>query len=448
MSNSEETTSEFVDTMYTLTFQRQVLKLLATNYKFAVNYGNIIKGEYFDSVSLRAISSIVKDFVNAYEKEVDLGTIVVKLDDYVSSKGLSTDASKDILKEAKAIFNANVNSEQFIIDKLVSFARRQELKTALYQSVEILEKSEDYEKVLQLVDKAVGVGTGADEGLTFEDLYTLRENYAKKYDTTKLIPTGFKKVDRCMEGGMAAGELHVVQAKPKTGKSFFGVCVGANNLRAGKSVFHVSFELSKEEIAMRYTQNLLKMEKIGVQSMDKDQYNHKIKLYEKYKPNLYMQYWTQKTANALDVRAWISRIRAKKGVKPDLIIVDYDDLMLPTVRTKNDSMYEDAGQVYTDLITLGDYFQCPILTFAQPQREAWDLLSENKVIESHHLAHSAMKAHKCHSISSLNFSPKSDMGAFYVDIVRRGTSGVNIKMKKDLGRSVFHEMDGVTTDED
>jgi hypothetical protein len=430
---------EFVDNMYNSGFQKQAIKLLAQNVKFAVQYGILLKEEYFENPALRSLAVMVKDFVFTYEKEMDLSSLMLKLDEHVQNRGLSSDASKDLRMEAKNIFNSHVPSERFITDKLVAFARRQELKSALYQSVEILEKGENYEQVLKLVDKAVSVGSGADEGITFADFYQLRDMYNQKYDPAKLIHTGFRAYDRCLDGGMAPGELHVVQAKPKTGKSFFACNIGANCIKEGKAVFHITMELSREDIAMRYAQYLTRMDKKLIMNLDDETYQRKIQKFEKYKPNLFINYWTQKTANAMDFRSWISRIRAKTGIKPDIIIVDYDDLVLPVTRTKDNSMYEDAGGVYGDLISLGDYFQCPVFTLAQPQREAWDLITEGKLIEAHYLAHSAMKAHKCFSISSLNFGAGSDNGILYVDMVRRGSSNVKIKLKKELNRAAFVE---------
>lgn len=83
---------------------------------------------------------------------------------------------------------------------------------------------------------------------------------------------------------------------------------------------------------------------------------------------------------------------------------------------------------------------CPLVTFAQPKREAWTKYEEtNKFIVANDLAHSARKAHKCSSISSLNFKPGEREGYMYMDIVRRGESNTMIPITRDLNMGLLRE---------
>ena len=144
----------------------------------------------------------------------------------------------------------------------------------------------------------------------------------------------------------------------------------------------------------------------------------------------------------MTIRAWVAQHRSTLGVSPDLIILDYDDCLLPVGGTTND-MYEDAGNIYGELIQVADYFKCPIVTFAQPRRDAWDL-PEGEVIQSHHLAHSAKKAHKAYSVTSINFKKGAKKGKLFIDKCRRGEDGVYITMERDLARSFFGVKDSST----
>jgi hypothetical protein len=564
----------FNDSSFTLDFQRLVLKILASNLSFAANYGELLKEEYFENQPLRLMFSIIKTYVYQYEKEITLSEASVLVAQESQRMGFTTEQSKDLDGEARAIFNKSVQSEQFVTDQLTKFIRRQELKAALFQSVDIMEKDGSYESVLQIIDTAVSVGSGTDDGIKFGDLFDIPKTYRLKYNTDKLITTGFHHLDKCLEGGMAPGELHVLQAPPKTGKTSWGVNIGAANLRQGKAVFHITCEVKRDDLAMKYAMNIAGLTKEEICDTDTARYETAMKRFSKVKPNLFINYWTELTANSLNFRSWISRIRAKTGVSPDLVIVDYDDLILPVAGYNSEDMYGNAGAVYSDLIQLGDYFKCfvgstriatacrnwtrridevkageklkvlanregngihvvdaeglgqlgttrvltriglesdqviectpdhkimlrnknfieakdlragmelfplgrvlmtetinldhdepvycirvpetgnfllgagvivancPIVTFAQPQRDAWEWPKDGKLITFDKLAHSAKKAHKCYSLCSLNFADDSNEGWLYVDIVRRGESKVKIKVIKDMERSRFIE---------
>lgn len=433
------------DHLYSLDFQRGLLKILCTNMAFFSNYGELIKEEYFETHSLKVLCKLIKDYVVLYEKELDLSSLIVVISNYALSFSLAEETTKVVDADAKAIMNTHIKSEQFYTDNLLKFARQQELKSALFKSVEIMEKDGSYEQVLAMIDKAVGVGAGTnDQELTFADLLTLPVQYMKKFSPASLITTGFPTWDKALEGGFAPGELHVVQAPPKTGKSSLAIQTGAANLRRGKNVFHISLEISKHDVGMKYCMNMSGMTKEQIGKISEAEYQFKIKKYDQFKPQLFINAWTEGTVNTMAIRSWISRVRVRTGITPDIIILDYDDCLLPTTGKakkaggEND-MYGDAGQIYSDMLGLAAYFHCPILTFAQPQREAWENANDGKLITFDKLAHSAKKAHKCTSVSSLNFTDESTSGILYVDIVRRGESKVKVKIKKDLSRCWIFE---------
>lgn len=424
--------------LYTVDFQKSILKLLCSNVKFVYEYGVLLKEEYFEAQPHRILFGIITKHILTYEKEVGESDLLVLVDEYVISKGFSTDVFVMLKAEVKEVFKVYVKSEQFIVDQLVKYCRRQELKSAIVQSVDILEKDGSYEQVLKLIDTAVSIGGGSNEGLSFTDLLTLPAVYKNKYKPEKLIRTGFHNFDNALMGGMAPGEVHVIVAPPKTGKSTLACNMGAYNLISGKAIYHISLELKEIDIMAKYATRLTGLTYQELLSSPDERYREKITRFNKYKPNLFVNYWTEKTANALTIRSWISRKRSITGISPELIIVDYDDCLEP-VGGGTDDMYNDAGAIYTDLIGLADYFKCPVLTLAQPRREAWEKANKAELIHAYDLAHSARKAHKCYSITSLNMADNSNEGTLFVDMNRRGESSIKIKIKKDLSRGLFQE---------
>lgn len=428
------------DVMYNLDFQRSVLKLLCENTRFATNYVSVLKEEYFETQPIRLLLPLIRDYQLQYEKELTKSDLMVIVDEYSASHGLSSSMVKALREEVQSIFRSYVKSEQFIQDKMIDFCEGQELKYAYWKGLDILQKGGNRQQCMTLVDQALAVGAGQNDGYNFNDIFTVPDIHQKLYDPDQLIKTGFPSWDKAMNGGMAPGELHVIMAPPKTGKSTIGANVGANALRDGKTVFHATLEIKAESVLMKYAQILSGMSEDDIINVDRRIFDFKIKKYEKIKPNLHVNYWVENTANTMMLRSWICRVRAKTNVTPDLIIIDYDDCLIPTSGS-TDSMYENAGVVYADLISLADYFKCPILTFAQPQRDAWNKVEEQeKTISSSELAHSARKAHRCTSISTLNFNKSGDNGYLYVDINRRGESNVKVPLHRELERARFEEI--------
>jgi hypothetical protein len=383
---------------------------------------------------LRVIFRIISKNILTYDlKELDRVSLLIAIDDYITTKSIEENAANDLREEVKKIFKAYIGSEQFVTDQLVKFCRRQKLLRALNDSVDILEHDGDYEQCLKKVDEAVSFGAGVEDGFGFSDLYVLPESYREKYSPEKLVQTGIKGYDDILGGGMAPGEVHCIQAPPKQGKSSLASYIGSNVLSMGKVVFHVTLEIKELDVLIKYAARLSGLTYEELNMIPLEQYQERIQRFKKHENNLFVQYWTEGTANTLNIRSWMSRIRTKKNVSPDLIIIDYDDCLLPVGGATQD-MYENSGKIYSDLIGLGDYFGAPVLTFAQPKREAWGLPDQGELIQSYHLAHSAKKAHKCFSLSSLNFKSDSDNGVLYGYPFRRWKSNTKIHMVRDLSR--------------
>lgn len=425
--------------MYSLDYQRQILKLLCINLKFFNIYGSLIRPEYFETLPSQMVYSIIHNHILRYQNEIQEHDLLVKIEEYGYQKGLAGQKIQDLMTETKEVFRIPITSEEWVIDSLTRFCRRQELMNAISNSITLLQQDPEgaYEKVLKEIDKAVSVGAGAiSEGLQFSDLYTLQEKMKEKYEPSKLFRTGFPKFDEAFGGGFAPGELHIIQGSPKTGKTTFACNIGANALSMGKTVFHVSLEISDLDVGNKYAMRITGLDYKEINNIHSDVYQEKIKDFEKYKPNLFINFWPERSANALNIRSWISKIRSKYGKSPDVIILDYDDCLLP-IRGLKDDLYNDSGEVYKDLISLANHFNVPVISFAQPVRDAWELPNDGELIKAGCISHSARKIHSLFSISSLNFADGAKQGILYLDLNRRGDSNVKIKIKRELNRGLF-----------
>lgn len=376
-----------------------------------------------------------------YDKEPSKSNLAVALTDYCVPKGYSSDSQELFLIELGDIFNTHISSETFVTNQMVEFIRRQKFKDAIIQGIDILDKNkgnESFEEVLKMINNAISVGVGFDKGLGYEDLKTLLPEYKKVYNKETLLRTGFSTYDSALEGGMAAGELHIILGPPGRGKTTFGVNVGCHGLIQNKLIIHISLELSEYQILAKYACRLSGFTYTELMTVSDTEYQESIKKFDVFKPNLRVKHYPPKTVNTLTLRAYITKLRSEFG-NPGLIIIDYDDYLIPVAGLKG-NMYEDSGGIYTDMVQLAEYFSCPILSFSQPTRDSWDKIDNNSVIVMENIAHSAMKVHIAYSISSLNVSrADKTKGILYMDKVRRGRDNVTIPLKLDLAKALILE---------
>jgi replicative DNA helicase len=135
------------------------------------------------------------------------------------------------------------------------------------------------------------------------------------------------------------------------------------------------------------------------------------------------------------------------GFEPDLIVVDYGDLMIPVTRGR--SKYEDMQSVFAELRDFATEVNLPLWTATQSNREGL----KAKRVRLDHIADSLGKAMTADLIVGISRPDKDEAASFGEEIVsgdvaemkvlkfRRGPEGDVIKVRTDFGLSRFVETD-------
>ena len=91
---------------------------------------------------------------------------------------------------------------------------------------------------------------GSDTNIGLEYKTDVTSRYLESARNT--LTTGWDVVDDLMDGGLGHGELGVVMAPAGIGKSWMLINIGANAMKAGKTVIHYTLELNQNYVGQRY----------------------------------------------------------------------------------------------------------------------------------------------------------------------------------------------------
>ena len=234
-----------IDTLskYGQSFQTKVLSSLITDVRLLDTLNEIIHPKFFEAESNKWIADEIKNYYNDFKKSPTLDVFKVevsKLDD----KGFQ----KTVIEQLKLVFtNIGDSDMDFVKKEFSSFCINQNLKQAIVESIDLL-KAGNYDKIKDLVDKAMKVGIDNDLGhdyvLDFEERTTEINRNS--------VPTGWDCIDEIMDGGLGPGELGVAVAPSGVGKTWVLCALGAAAVKAGLNVVHYSLELSEHYVGQRY----------------------------------------------------------------------------------------------------------------------------------------------------------------------------------------------------
>lgn len=142
----------------------------------------------------------------------------------------------------------------------------------------------------------------------------------------KAIPTGFADLDEKMMGGIRRGELWIVAARPKMGKSAFAFNI-ALNAAEEHSVLILSMEMPKDQIHDRNVAVLGKIplpHVIDPRKLEKQEWASLTAAVGRIeKMNLFMD--DQGALRLMDVRMKARQVKRRHGL--DLLVIDYLQLM-------------------------------------------------------------------------------------------------------------------------
>jgi replicative DNA helicase len=409
--------AEQVDTLskYGQSFQAKVISALLTDVRMMDTLCEIIDKKFFESDANKWIVQEIKDYYDEYKKEPTLDVFkgqVSKLD--------NPSLKKSVVEQLKTVYTQIGQDDfEYVKNEFTSFCINQNMKNVILQSVDLL-KSGNYDRIKDLVDKAMKVGVESDLGMDY--LLDFEERFSETGRET--VSTGWECIDDLMGGGIGPGELGVVVAPSGVGKTWALAALGAAAVRAGKTVVHYTLELSQHYVGLRYDTVFTHIPSTDLKEK-KEEVLHKLK---RLPGKLKVKYFPPKGASSKTIQLHIEKMIAA-GNKPDLIIVDYADLLL-SHSNKTDSTYAEQGGVYIDLRGMSGELQIPIWTASQTNRSAID----SEVIEADKIADSYAKVMNADFIMSLSRKAKDKLNntaRVHIMKNRFGQDGITFPTKMD-----------------
>ena len=410
---------------YGTSFQEKIMQALLSDHQWAEQMSEVVKIDYFDLKHLKFLSQKYFDYYSKYRTFPTLQLLVTIIrDDLKTGTDLILrDKIVEYLQRIKT--NPDMGDIQYVKDKSLDFCRKQAMRAALEQAVDMIATGQD-ENVINTIRDALTVGTTPSIGHEFIEDIESRFVHIVRHT----CPTGISVLDdrKVMNGGLAKGEIGVVVANTGVGKSHFLVQVGAQALLAEKNVVHYTFELSEVATGLRYDSHLSEIP-IG------DLIERKEEVIEKYKDldlgRLIIKEYPTGSASVVTIRNHIEKL-ALKNFKPDLLVIDYADIMRST--RSFDSLRHELKLIYEELRNLAMELKIPIWTASQANRSSAqsDIVGLENMSEAYG---KAMVADVVLSLSRKAHEKADGAGRLFVAKNRAGRDGLIFPIKIDTAQS-------------
>ena len=394
-------------TQYGTNFQSKMLTSLITDVKYTKQILDILEINYFDSDSNKFLIKSIKDYFKKYKTTPTMEALKVLIDE-VDNDVLKT----SIVDSLRGAWQHRESPDlEFVKEKSLEFCKNQVVKNAIMESVELLE-NQQYDDIKRIIDDAMKAGVETDIG--HEYITGLEERLTKQ--SRECLPTKWDSINELMDGGLAGGELGVIVAPAGIGKSWTLQALGAEAVKQGKTVVHYTLELNAQYVGLRYD-TIVSGQPTGNLQYYKEEVQQKI---SKLKGELIIKYYPTRTASVNTLTAHLQQCEMR-GIKPDMVIVDYADIMKSTQHF-NEKRHQ-LGHIYEELRGMAGEFDIPVWTASQANRSALeeDVIGAEKVSEDYS---KVMTADFVMSMSRKVEDKIANTGRFHVIKNRFGPDGI------------------------
>mgnify|MGYP003625055229 FL=1 len=408
---------------YGTAFQIKVISALLTHKDFLININDIISDEYWDN---QAHKWIIKEIIRYYEKyhttpSMDILKVELKkVDNEVLRVSI-----KEQLREA---YEASADDLEYVQEEFSTFCKNQQLKKALLNSVDLL-KAGDFDGIKFLVESALKAGQ--DKNIGHEYNKDIEARFRE--DARKVIATPWERINDLLQGGLGNGDFGLIFGNPGGGKSWSLVALGGYAVRMGYNVLHYTLELGEDYVGRRYDAFFTKT------PVDKILKNRKKveDVIPQLPGELIIKEFPTGRATISTVEAHIRKVK-DLGVEPDLIIIDYVDLLSTNKRTSDRK--GEIDDIYTSTKGLARELNLPIWSVSQVNRAG----AKDDVIEGDKAAGSydkIMITDFCLSLSRKAKDKVNGTGRFHIMKNRYGMDGLTFGVKADTSTGHFEVHD-------
>ena len=336
---------------YGPSFQMKVISSLLTHKEFLQNINDVLSDEYFANPAHKWVINEIIKYYEKYHTTISLDILKVEM------KKLDNEVLKVSVKEQlREAYKADIDDLAYVQEEFSTFCKNQQLKRALLNSVDLL-KAGDYDSIKYMIESAMKAGQ--DKNIGHEYKRDTESRYRE--DHRKIVPTPWEPVNELIQGGLGNGDLGLIFGNPGGGKSWTLVALGGFAVQMGYNVLHYTLELSEAYTGRRYDAFFTG---IPVDQLDKNK--DKVDAIAAELPGeLIIREYPMGKTTISTLESHIQKVK-DLGIEPDLILIDYIDLL--STRKRNVDRKGEIDDIYTSTKGLARELNIPIWSVSQVNR--------------------------------------------------------------------------------
>ena len=353
-------------------------------------YFDIVKPYFFRNSEIQFVYGVIRNYiVNGSDVAIPTPRQILDMVSLEDKEGVIT---KDILKSILQVDLKEYDEKNFIEPKFNAWILSNRLKTGTVDIIDEtrnLDSISDFEKAIEAADKIRAIVEEMsstkfvqddDMGSDFDD----PENHVQ--DSSKFkVKCGFETIDHMLGGGWDIGTLNILMGMSNSGKSLWMQNFAVKMADLGSNILYITLEMSERKVMKRVGSMRLRIpiNDYDKLSADTEFLKKRIQnlsksdtvggdLFDKKVGKIMTKFWAAGTCQVQDFDNYIQKLKDKRGIKIDLVIVDYIALIAAPKSSGGDNLYTKGKFVAESLRALASKWKIPLITAVQLAKDAWN----------------------------------------------------------------------------
>ncbi len=327
----------------TLDFQKDLLRWILSSRESK----NLLKDLDTDIFDLSE-DKLVMDLIKKYTKEFGILPKKVTLIEFFDrqAKTINPEIYKQVLQALNSAYLPIEGDTQLPRNTVISLVQERRTRDMMKKYAGQLKEVGIFEKIRKETSQIARL---TEHDQINNGLYLLKDVKKGGFEFKEAIPTKFLLMNAIQKyGGFKHPEIIVLMSSPKGLKTTMMVNLGVGFVLDGYKVLYVDTENGTERIRSMAYQNMmgLKFDEL-ISGEHDDAVQAMVNKYKALGGELRIHELLMGQGSTDDVETELDRLWEEDGFKPDLIICDYFDNMIPSKKVLADNRFQIQG-VYKD----------------------------------------------------------------------------------------------------
>lgn len=368
-------------------FEKVFFRYILDNPEFL----KYVKSNFYKNGDFNVLQNLVSRFYEKYKQTPSKENLIL-LNSRLPEEKQIDEGIIDI------IYSVDVKNydEEWLEKTLQSWIKWQQFDNSFIDAIELIkttnvnpENANDIiSRVKQLINDRNNINFDENLGISFFD------TSAHTFSIEDKITTPYRFLNNVLEGGYTKGNLMVYIAQANAGKSLVMGNDVAFYVANGFNTAYISLEMNEKKVLKRIGSNMLGITIDEYEEVSKDE-----KLIQRKLSNIgngitppgqfFIKQFPTSQATVSDVENYLKKIEDLKGIKFDVICIDYLNILSNQRNPNSENTYMKIKQISEDLRAMAIRNDWLIISASQTGRGAWDSteMDMSAVSESAALAH-------------------------------------------------------------